>query len=82
MAGGVLVLAVVSQQDSEPVRLLQLMVQRPPEANLPRARGHSLSLQSQPGSTLSTQPWGGSTIGDGPQQRADRQVEYSMLLCG
>lgn len=35
MAGGVLVLTVVSQQDSEPVRLLQLIVQRPQEANLP-----------------------------------------------
>lgn len=35
MAGGVLVLAVVSQQDSEPVRLLQFIVQRSQEVNLP-----------------------------------------------
>lgn len=41
MAGGVLVLAVVSQQDSEPVRLLQLIVQRPQEANLPAETVHS-----------------------------------------
>lgn len=35
MAGGVLVLAVVSHQDSEPVQPLLLVVQRPQEVNLP-----------------------------------------------
>lgn len=35
VAGGVLILAMVSQQDSEPVQLLQLIIQRPQEVNLP-----------------------------------------------
>lgn len=33
--GGVLVLAMVSYQDSEPVQCLQLIVQRSQEVNLP-----------------------------------------------
>lgn len=57
----VLVLAMVNQQDSEPVQCLQFIVQRSQEVNLPCKRCPQPQPAVNSGSTPSSQPWGGST---------------------